>query len=400
MGYVSMRSTRVLALAVGLGAMLLCAQAEAGYVLSFVAKSGDVIGGKTLSQFAGDIDLNASGAVAFQASYAGGTGAFTQNSFIAGTGSIIGGKTLVGVDTRGVQMNDSGIVAFLGDLGGTADGVFTQNELIVEEGGAIGALDVNAISTRPDINNAGTVTFTGIDTSPFTSAIFTKTQVIVKTGDVISRGLQNFTMQNFTAPSIDSAGNITFATNIANGVFSHDGTSGTVIKVPGDSYGAGLTLQSANQQVSALNASGTVAFPALVTGSPGRRMVTESAIIATAGDLVDGGTITINSISTSEIPDVNDAGTVVYRANTNLGSGFIFAGQDKILGLGTIVDGIPINSGTTFAINNAGQIAVRVSYTGGSGIVLATPDFLIPAPSALAMTGLAVIGGLSRRGRR
>ncbi|MAE62258.1 MAG: hypothetical protein CMJ49_12995 [Planctomycetaceae bacterium] len=184
----------------------------ASYSLSFIAKSGDVIGGKTLSQFLGSIDLNESGLAAFQASYTGGSGVFTQNSFVAGTNSSIGGKTLTGVDFRGVQMNDSGVVAFIGDLAGGADGVFTQNELIAEEGDAIGALNADVISTRPDINNAGTVTFTGIDTSPFTSAIFTKTQVVVKTGDVISRGLQNFTMQNFTAPSIDGAGNITFAT--------------------------------------------------------------------------------------------------------------------------------------------------------------------------------------------
>ncbi|MAE61354.1 MAG: hypothetical protein CMJ49_08375 [Planctomycetaceae bacterium] len=173
-----------------------------------------------------------------------------------------------------------------------------------------------------------------------------------------------------------------------------------MIKVPGDTYGAGQTLQAANQQVSALNASGSVAFPALVTGSPARQMVTDSSIIASVGDLVDGGTMTITSISTTEVPGINDAGTVVYRASTNLGNGFIFAGQDAILGTGTIVDGILLSGGVQYAINNSGQIAIRVVYNTGSGIVLATPAHLVPAPGAFGLAVLPMFGVMARRGRR
>jgi hypothetical protein len=110
---------KALCLTVGV-AILLCSafgQASAQCEFTILAKTGDTIGGKTLTDIVyTKPGLTNLGTVVFNASYSGGSGIFTQNGLVVKTGNVIDGLTLTGFDANlannVASINDNGEIAF------------------------------------------------------------------------------------------------------------------------------------------------------------------------------------------------------------------------------------------------------------------------------------------------
>jgi hypothetical protein len=83
-------------------------------------RSGDTIGGKTLTSF-GLPMIDDCGTVAFFGTYPGGEGIFTQSSVIAKIGDQVGDKTLTGLGQP--AMNNGGAVAFAAQFSDGSSGI-------------------------------------------------------------------------------------------------------------------------------------------------------------------------------------------------------------------------------------------------------------------------------------
>jgi len=121
-----------------------------------LVKTGDTIGGKTLTDLYFGGALNSSDAVAFVGTFSGGTGVFTQQALLVQAGDAIGGVTLTSFGSP--VINDSGIVAFLGSYAG-GSGIFTQNSAIAKTGDTICGRTAIGLG-QPAINRRGDVAFT------------------------------------------------------------------------------------------------------------------------------------------------------------------------------------------------------------------------------------------------
>jgi len=174
-----------------------------------LAKSGELIAGQPVASF-GQPAINDRETVAFQAWLSGriATAILTPTAVLVKTGDTIGGKTLTDL-FFGPALNSSGTVAFVGTfLGGT--GVFTQDALLVQAGDSIGGRTVTSFG-YPVINDSGIVAFFGTYTGG--SGIFTQTSLIAKTGDTIS----GRTLIGLGQPAINGGGEVAFTALFSDG---------------------------------------------------------------------------------------------------------------------------------------------------------------------------------------
>ncbi len=315
-------------------------EAKAQYQLSIVAKTGDTIGGKILNNiYPENPSLNNTGIVAFQGSYSGGSGIFTQNALIAKTGDTISGLTLTDFGDS-CSVNNAGIVEFVGMYSG-GSGIFTQNGAIAKTGDTIGSHTLKDVSDLGDrkMNNAGDVAFLGDYTygNGIRFAIFSQDSVLVTPGDTIG-GVKINGFGN--GPFLNDMGTVAFHGNIASGgsgIF----TQNSIIAKPGDII-EGLTLTDVGSDP-ALNDVGTVVFYGTYSGGSG--LFTQHSVIAKTGDVIGGKTISgfIWSATTTTNASVNDAGDIAFYATFGDGSKGIILAQSIpepsaiiLLGIGAI----------------------------------------------------------------
>jgi hypothetical protein len=139
---------------------------------SLLAKTGDTIGGKTLTAVSIPA-INDSGMVAFVGFFPGASGIFggsgifttrpsddpgSQSSLLVKTGDTIGGQTLTGFVAPAAS-NNHGTMAFLGKFAG-GSGIFTQSSLVAKPGDVIGGKTLFFPSSNR-INDAGAIAFAG-----------------------------------------------------------------------------------------------------------------------------------------------------------------------------------------------------------------------------------------------
>src|SRR5262249_4274857 len=104
------------------------------------------------------------GTVAFISFLSGGAGIFTRSRLLVQTGNVIGGKTFTQFES-GLKMNDSGTLAF---IAGSSfpfgpNGVFTQSASVLYSGDTLAGKTVQTVAF-PAINNKGHIAFRAIFT--------------------------------------------------------------------------------------------------------------------------------------------------------------------------------------------------------------------------------------------
>src|SRR5207248_1630563 len=106
------------------------------------------IGGKTVTDLSGTTPaINNGGTVAFAAGFAGGTGIFTPTQLLVKSGDTIGGQTLT-TDFNKPAINDGGAVVFKAGIPG-GEGIFTQSDLVAKTGDIINGKTLNGVGAGP-----------------------------------------------------------------------------------------------------------------------------------------------------------------------------------------------------------------------------------------------------------
>jgi hypothetical protein len=122
---------------------------------SLLVKTGDTIGGKTLTDLFFGPALNSNGTIAFVGTFSGGTGIFTQKNLLVEAGDKIGGKTLTSFGYP--MISDNGVVAFFATYAG-GEGIFTQEAAIAKTGETICGKTLVGVG-QPVISKHGIVAF-------------------------------------------------------------------------------------------------------------------------------------------------------------------------------------------------------------------------------------------------
>jgi hypothetical protein len=360
-------------------------EAKAQYHFSIVAKTGDMIGGRLLSDiWCDNPSINNAGTVVYLGSWGWQNPTIlTQNGVVVTQGDTIGGKKLDLLANP--SLSDTGVVAFHGTYSG-GSGVFTQNSLVTKTGDTISGLTLTGFGSWCSVNAAGSIEFDA-DYSGGSGA-FTQNGVIAKTGDIIG----GHTLTRFTDLGdrrMNNAGDVVFQADYQTdlpghpevwGIFSRD----RVIAVPGDTI-AGIQIIGFHNGPF-LNDAGTVAFCA-ITASGGAAIFTQDSIIAKPGDIIGG--LTLTNVGCD--PALNDMGTVVFGGAFSGGLG-LFTQHGVVAKTGDVIDGKTISAftymgtGTAHAsVNDFGDIAFYAEFSDGSkGIILAQ---LVPEPTTSTLFG-------------
>jgi hypothetical protein len=334
------------------------------YQLKAIVKTGDSIDGKTLTGFSERLaglferlSMNDAGDVAFIGNFQGGKGLFINNRLIAATGETFDGNILTFISEP--RLNNSGLVIFRGEhqvqMGNSAR-LFSQHGVFLK--GEFGP---------PSLNNLGLVALSGPSVvSPVflisvASPVITQDSLLVPSGGVI--GGRNYA--EIYGYSLSDSGELAFAT--PQGIF----TQNRFIAAAGDTIG-GVTLTGSSTAAPAINDKGEVAFQGFFAEGTG--IFTQNAKVIATGDTIDGVNITdINGASGFIFNgplSINASGEVAFRS-----SGMVFTQNGIVAKPDDIVDGLALTGiiGNP-VINRSGQIAFLASYSGGSVIVLASPN--------------------------
>jgi hypothetical protein len=348
------------------------ADAASPYTLRIVVKTGDTIGGKTLTDFRNPA-INDSGTIVFAGSFAGGIGIFTQSALLAKTGDTIGGKTLTDFphlpgELIGIEpaINDSGVVAFLGSFAG-GDGIFTQSALLAKTGDTIDGKALTHLLSRPAINDSGVVPFLA-SWAVDGIGIFTQSALLVKQGDTISGN----TLTSIGVPAINGSGAVAFGAKFAGDTQQGIFTQSAVLAKTGDTIG-GRTLFEVGIPV--INDSGSVAFPAIFDGGTAEGISTPSTLLViTPGGTIAGKTLTFGGAGP---PAINGSGTVVFQATFDgfTGAG-IFTPSTLLAKTGDTVGGKTLTTITGPAsINDRGVVVFLGSFADSSSAIIAVQPF-------------------------
>jgi hypothetical protein len=363
------RTTRAIALALLSGFTI--GAAPIGYDLTVVAKTGDVISGKTLTGFhlpslgPNAAAIDSGGGVAFYAMYseggAIGDGIFTPASLVLKTGDVINGRTLEGIGFV-PALNDHGTVAVRGLLDSQV--ILTSNARRTGGASTIGGQIATEVGP-PAINNNGTVAFVGSFSSG--TGIFIQTAkeatLLAKTGEAVA----GVTMASFGPPAINDRGTVAFQGWFLGWKATAIVTPTTVLVKAGDTID-GKTLTDLFFGP-ALNSSDTVAFVGAFTGGTG--IFTQKALLVRSGDTVGG-----QKLTSFGLPVIDDRGTAAFLATYPGGAG-IFTQSTLIAKTGDTVCGKTLAGAGPPAINRGGEVAFSAWFSdGSSAIMLARPIVL------------------------
>ncbi len=353
--------------------------AAPGYTFTILAQTGDTIDGKTLTSVGSPI-INNEGTVAFQGSFDGGSGIFTDSKLLVQTGDTIGGNTLT--DILEFVMNNAGTVAFLGTFPGGV-GLFTPSALLVKTGDVIdGGTLLSIANVRPGqavyviggvhsigINAAGVVVFEAdyTESDSYGLPVFGKG---IFTNNALVSGTTGPTRPDVYDPQINDAGTVVFVRPVGIDVIGIFTQSGFLDGEP-----------VADHPV--INNAGSIAF---FCGSD-NEFVTINGICTHAhldfwgtGAIIGGKTLT--QVPSWTGPALNDAGTVAFVGEfagpqppfpfvDELG---IFSPSELLVATGDSIAGKIFSYGFLGSINNSGAIVFGASFSDGTaGIVMATP---------------------------
>jgi hypothetical protein len=247
---------------------LLSSQESAILASTILAKTGDMIGGQTLTSF-GLPAINNDGTVAFVGSSLSGNGIFTQTGVVAKSGESIEGLTLASFGPPAI--NDRGMIAFQSWLSGkTATAIFTPTAVLVKVGDTIGGKTLTDLFFAPTLNSSGTVAFMGAFSGG--TGVFTQNALLEQTGDTV--GGRKLT--SFGSPVINDRGLVAFFATYpgGSGIF----TQTSLIAKTGDTI-CGKTLIGLGQP--AINSSGAVAFTAWFSDRSSAVILARPALVST-----------------------------------------------------------------------------------------------------------------------
>ena len=352
------------------------------YTLTVVAKTGDTIGGKTLTGFkqpsfgANSPAINAGGSVAFYATYAEGDligeGIFTPASLVLKSGDSVNGQTVEGISFT-PAVNDRGTVVVRGLLSSQEPAILASTTLLAKAGDKIAGEKLTSFGL-PAINNAGTLAFVG--SSARGTGIFTQTAVLAKEGELI----EGQTLTSFGPPAINDRGTVAFqgwlSGKTATGIFTQ---SAVLVKV-GDTIG-GKTLTDLFF-APALNSSGTVAFTGVFSGGIG--VFTQHELLVQAGDTIGG-----RALTSFGSPVISDSGKVAFFATFDGGAG-IFTQTSPIAKTGDTIGGRTLIALGQPAINSGGAVAFTVLFSDHSSAVILARPVMAPAKPGNDHPSLAI----------
>ena len=363
---VRIRTPRPLFLVV---AVLACGRVGAAphtYDLTAVARTGDIISGKTLTGFKlpslgpNSVAIDSGGRVAFYATYSEGDtvgeGIFTPASLVLKTGDVVDGRTLDGIGFV-PALNDDGTVAVRGLFDSQASGIVTSKALLAGSGQTIGGQKLIDVG-HPAVNNNGTVAFEGSFSTG--TGIFTQSALLAKSGGVMAGAA----MATFGAPTINNRGTVVFQSWFSGGTATAILTPTTVLVKTGDTIG-GKTLNDLLFG-RALNSSDTVAYFGTYPGGAG--IFTQKALLVRSGDTLGG-----QKLTSFGLPVIDDSGTVAFLGMYPGGMG-VFTQSTLIAKTGDTVDGRTVTRLGEPAINCGGDVTFASWFSdGSSAIMLARP---------------------------
>jgi hypothetical protein len=344
------------------------------YTLTLLAKTGNTIGGKTLTRVEFPA-INNSGTVTFFGVFSGGQGLFTPSALVIQTGDTIGGRTLTGLDNPAV-INDNGTIGFHAFFSG-GEGMFTQHGLLVQSGDTIGGATLRQFEL-PGFNNSGTFAFYAT-CGGSCSGVFTQSALLAAPGFTIAG--RTLTSRSFNAAipiitPISDAGTVIFYATFDGGLTCALGspcgifTQSNLVAQTGDTIG-GRTLTDFGA-FPKISHSGAIAFLGFFAGGSG--IFTPANLVAQTGDTIGGRTLTfIFDISLV----VSDTGTVAFTGDFAGGSG-IFTQSAVLAQTGDVIGGETV-AGLDFfsSINDSGAVVFGAFFTDRSmGIVLAQPTVM------------------------
>jgi hypothetical protein len=344
--------------------------APINYTLTVVAKTGDMISGKTLTGFKllslspNSPALNASGRVAFYATYSegvyGGEGIFTPTSLVLKTGDLVGGDILDGISFV-PALNAAGTVVARGLLSSGTMAILNSSTLLVKTGDMISGQTLTDLGL-PAINNNGTVAFAGSFSGG--TGIFTQTELLAKSGQLIA----GQRLDSLGPPVINDRGTVAFQSWLSGGIATAIFTPTALLVKTGDMIsGKRLTDLFLGP---ALNSSGTVALVGAFPGGTG--IFTQKALLVQAGDTIGGQILT-----SFGSPVINDSGVVAFFATYPGGAG-IFTQTSLIAKTGDVICGRTAIGLGQPAINSGGVVAFAALFSdGSSAIILAQPNSIV-----------------------
>jgi hypothetical protein len=338
-----------------------------------MAKTGDMISGKTLTGFrlpsfgANSPAINASDQMAFYATYSegdfAGEGIFTPTSLVLKTGDVVNGQTLDGISFV-PALNDDGIVVVRGLLSSQAPAILTSTTILTQNGNTIGGQTLTGLSL-PAINNKGTVAFLGSFSGG--TGIFTQTALLAKSGELID----GQPVASFGLPAINDRGTVAFQAWFSGRISTAILTPTAVLVKTGDTIG-GKTLTDLFFGP-ALNSGDTVAFMGVFPGGTG--IFTHKALLVQAGDTIGGRTLT-----SFGNPVINDRGVVAFFGIYPGGEG-IFTQNSLIAKTGDTICGRTLLGVGQPVINSGGDVAFAGLFSDGSSAIILARPILAPARS-------------------
>lgn len=365
----------------------------AHFTLSIVKRTGDTVEGHTLS-YLGSPVINNKGLIVFTARFSDipapeclgvtatalcTSGILTPTHLLAKTGDAIGGQTLTWISDP-VSVNDSGTVAFAAGIRRLDTGamlgqraIFTQHALVAKPGDSIDGCKISQIGAskrvlldpRPAIDRLGNVFFSANYFSPCLgrsvgSHLFTQHHIV----HVGQRPIGYF--------DVSSAGTVGVLTDL--GIYDR---SGAIVQ-----YGALIDGQRVDGiGPPAVNDAGRVVFAGQFSCSPkgcSDFLASRSRVIARSGDVIGG-----LRVSEFWTPMLNNKDVVAFRAlvgpdnlnfllfSTELGviakPGDVIAGRTlRTVGRNVLAD--------YASMNDDGRVVFLGTFTDGSqAIILATP---------------------------
>lgn len=301
------------------------------------------------------------------------------SGYFSGTGGPLStivtndGGPLAGLALYRPSLNDSGQIAFYGDMA-TPDGFRVYR---AEPGGSVtliassGAGTFNGFQSNVSINNSGNVAFTvgatGALDGLYVGAGAANVRLYGNVGDGVSVG---------SGPSLNNAGSVSFAASYAPvGGLAHLKGAGEAPSVIASTAANDVSLFAE----SVINDGGLVVFGAFRFSAPTHGIFTGigGSVITTFAD-TDGPYSSlpiIDGIAAGGFPTMNNAGTIAFLGTLDAGGAGIFTGADAstsgVIQVGSTLFGRDLNNlfgglGRE-AINDAGEIAFQAQLLDAFG---------------------------------
>ena len=286
-------------------------------------RQGDLIDGQSISSFQ-SFKRNDRGEIVFSANIGDGSsiGIFRLKSAVALPGETLGGITLTNL-FGDVDLNDPGEIVFDGSSGSPGNdavyGIFTPSRVVVRSGDVIDGLTLQ-VPGEPTLSKSGLVAFTSTfedSEGQLGIGVFTQHRLVVKVGDkldglpllalgeaiITERGVIGITFDYDLGPIRQA-----FAVGGKIAVKSGDVIDGFTIVGQPDGIPFPATL-NANGEVlfttAAISPDGATTFP----------LFTTHHLVAAPGETIDGLT-TQGGVSPGSI---NDAGQIAFLIYLNQG---------------------------------------------------------------------------------